>query len=234
MQGRADRYSKLALRNGNALTGGLVDGVSLFQDAAKTGDWSKFQEWSGGFLVNALAAWALAKAGAGVPGESSAAGVASPEAAVGGTAARAGRVVVKPFESFSAEERLLIEIGVGAPDTNGVRTVATVGRPQVTGTSGHPETSASFARGWARSGRYYLVAQDESLNRWTGQSLYPDVKADVMGLRWDGRVDLLEVRSKSQTPQFLQNKLEATRNKLPEKMRGDIRVVEPGELYDGR
>ena len=67
----------------------------------------------------------------------------------------------------------------------------------------------------------------ESLSKFSGQKQVPDIKPDVMGLRPDGRIDMAEVVSPSQTAEQLKAKLKKDMDQLPPEKRGDIIVHDP-------
>jgi hypothetical protein len=93
----------------------------------------------------------------------------------------------------------------------------------------HMATQDAIAHIFQESGNYERVAMAEPLSKFSGVKHVPDIKADVMGLRPGGRIDLVEVLSPKQKYIDLWNKLVKARNQLPPKMRGSIRVVKPPE-----
>jgi hypothetical protein len=60
-----------------------------------------------------------------------------------------------------------------------------------------------------------------------GRSVERGAIADLVGVRHDGRVDMMEIRSDTQTTAELMTKLSEERTLLPERYRGDIFVEEP-------
>jgi RHS repeat-associated protein len=139
-----------------------------------------------------------------------------------------GQFVIRSFEGLSRSEKLLAEIGGGIVDASGRRVVVMVGGAQVTQNPAHAATAARIAGRLAQGGRYRLVAMDEPINLWTGANVHPNIKADVMGIRWDGRVDLIEVFSPpGQTRASQISKLRNAMNQLPERMRGEFDAIPP-------
>jgi hypothetical protein len=52
-----------------------------------------------------------------------------------------------------------------------------------------------------------------------------------MGLTPEGRIDMIEIRSPSQTVQSLYRKLEEAMGRLPEHMRGEFDVIDPQDAF---
>ena len=67
----------------------------------------------------------------------------------------------------------------------------------------------------------------ESFSKFSGLKQVPDIKPNVMGLRPDGRIDMVEVVSPSQTAKQLRRKLQKAMDQLPPEKRGDIIIHDP-------
>jgi hypothetical protein len=78
-------------------------------------------------------------------------------------------------------------------------------------------------------GVYQRAGMGRPLSEFSGLSHSPDIKPDNIGLTIDGKIDMIEILSPSQTIRGLERKLEEAMEQLPEGMRGEIRVIDPGD-----
>jgi hypothetical protein len=67
----------------------------------------------------------------------------------------------------------------------------------------------------------------QPVSKFAGRKIYPDIQPDVMGLRPDGRIDMVEVVSPSQTARQLRIKLQKAMDQLPPEKQGKIIVHNP-------
>jgi hypothetical protein len=82
------------------------------------------------------------------------------------------------------------------------------------------------------SGSYTRISQGSiNLSEFSGIQHTPDIKPDFMGLTPEGRIDMIEIRSPSQTVQSLYRKLEEAMGRLPEHMRGEFDVIDPQDAF---
>jgi len=92
----------------------------------------------------------------------------------------------------------------------------------------HQATVAETAARWALSGEYKTVGMDRGINEVVGEGVCnPNIRPDVYGIRPNGQVDMLEVRSVSQSHKYLRGKLEKARGQMPRKQQGNIDVINP-------
>jgi hypothetical protein len=77
-----------------------------------------------------------------------------------------------------------------------------------------------------RSGEYKHIIMNRGVNNFTGRTATPNFKPDVVGIRNGGKVDMIEVRSKWQTRNYLMTKLELIWRQLPANQQGMYRVIE--------
>jgi hypothetical protein len=81
------------------------------------------------------------------------------------------------------------------------------------------------------TGDYTRIATRMKLSKFSGVKIDPDIEPDNMGLHADGRIDIIEVLSPSQTREKLTAKLLHALSQLPPAMRGGIRVVDPKDAF---
>lgn len=79
----------------------------------------------------------------------------------------------------------------------------------------------------ARGGRYKRVGMSRPLSEMSGIKGKPDIKADITGVRLDGKIDLIEIRSPSQTVKELREKLARAMQMQPPEMQGEIFIINP-------
>jgi hypothetical protein len=112
-----------------------------------------------------------------------------------------------------------------------------IGKPQVTGTPGHPELQLSIAQTLADSGQYrnvYIsrsystVARKEKIRLGTYGRKIPD----IIGVRNNGVLDAFEVASRTDTvagvPQALFDRNDAVITKLGSSVKGTLTILFPG------
>ncbi len=95
----------------------------------------------------------------------------------------------------------------------------------------HDVLQEAMAETFQESGHYSRVGMGLHLSEYSGLHHSPDIQADVMGLRLDGRIDLCEVVSPSQSVTQLERKLENVMNSMPLARRGDIFVLDPKTAF---
>ncbi|MBI1918883.1 MAG: SBBP repeat-containing protein [Planctomycetes bacterium] len=102
------------------------------------------------------------------------------------------------------------------------------GCPQKTDTPMHRPTVAEMAARRALSGEYERVVMDRGINEYLGEDLcQPNVRPDVLGIRRDGKIDMLEVRSDGQTHEYLHGLLRKAQDQMKPEQRGKIEVIDP-------
>ncbi len=94
-------------------------------------------------------------------------------------------------------------------------------------TDGHARAITYWAETWATSGKYRYVLMQRSVRTAIGRTIEPGEIPDVVAVRHNGRVDVLEVRSDSQYTTDLYSKLHGILEVLPEAVRGKPYVKEP-------
>jgi hypothetical protein len=99
-----------------------------------------------------------------------------------------------------------------------VRKAKIHGKAQKTGTPGHDWQSMREA---TKDPNVARVHMDQSLSRVTGGKVPSRMRPDVTSVRKDGRINMIEVQSESQSKKFLKEKLENMRSKLPDDIKGD-------------
>jgi hypothetical protein len=77
------------------------------------------------------------------------------------------------------------------------------------------------------TGAYTRVGVSRPLSEFSGLKITPDIRPDVMGLTTEGRIDMIEIMSPSQSRWRLEKKLGDALEQLPSNMRGGIRVIDP-------
>jgi RHS repeat-associated protein len=101
------------------------------------------------------------------------------------------------------------------------------GKPDSPRTLPHQASQETIAEMMKESGRYDRVGMNRPLSEFSGRVHSPDIRPDNIGLRPDGRIDMMEVVSPSQTAGQLRRKLEDAMRQLPPEQRGIILVVDP-------
>lgn len=94
-------------------------------------------------------------------------------------------------------------------------------------TRGHDATMKAEAERMARSGDYEYVTIQRSWRTATGRVGKSRKIPDVIGVRRDGKVDAVEVRSKTDKSHVLRQRLKKGMRTLPPARRGDIKIIYP-------
>jgi hypothetical protein len=95
----------------------------------------------------------------------------------------------------------------------------------------HTFLQRTIAQEMQATGDYTRIATRMKLSKFSGVKIDPDIEPDNMGLHADGRIDIIEVLSPSQTREKLTAKLLHALSQLPPAMRGGIRVVDPKDAF---
>lgn len=102
------------------------------------------------------------------------------------------------------------------------------GRPQVT-SPGHAQKIFNMATDMANSGSYksvYMHSKWSKILEGTGVKVSPNRLPDIAGIRLDGKIDMIEIASKTDDLTKLLERNKAIWNQLPAHLRGDIIVVD--------
>jgi hypothetical protein len=94
-------------------------------------------------------------------------------------------------------------------------------------TPGHDSTIAAEALEMVQSGKYEYVTMQRSWRTATGRVSDSGLIPDIMGVRRDGRVDALEVKSNSDKTDALRRRLRQGMNTSPPERRGRYDVLQP-------
>lgn len=94
-------------------------------------------------------------------------------------------------------------------------------------TPGHDAAMEARALQMARSGKYEYVTIQRSWRTATGRVGKSRRIPDVIGVRRDGKIDAIEIRSKTDSPQVLEKRLEEGMGTLPPTRRGETAVFDP-------
>jgi hypothetical protein len=94
-------------------------------------------------------------------------------------------------------------------------------------TPGHAEAMNNLVNRLAASGEYEYVTIQRSWRTATGRVGTSRDIPDVIGVRRNGVVDAWEVRSRTDVPRELLDRLNRGRQSLPPERRGGIEVIEP-------
>ncbi|MDR2723703.1 MAG: hypothetical protein LBB25_00655 [Holosporaceae bacterium] len=95
------------------------------------------------------------------------------------------------------------------------------GKPQKTGTEGHDWQSMREAVKATKDPNVVRVHMDQTLSKVTEGQVTSRMRPDVSVVRKDGKINMVEVQSKSQRPKQLQTKIEKMQDMLPSEIRGD-------------
>jgi hypothetical protein len=135
-----------------------------------------------------------------------------------------------PAQGALADGQPLVDNGKAA---NPKRLPEIEGRRDLPRTLPHQVAQETLAEMFRESGRYDRVAMGEPLSKFSGLKHDPNIEPDVMGLRPDGRIDMAEVVSPSQTVDQMMAKLKKAMEQLPPEKRGGMFVHDPGETSGG-
>jgi hypothetical protein len=105
------------------------------------------------------------------------------------------------------------------------------GVPDARRTRAHKILQQATAEEMQAEGSYVRVGMGRPLSEFSGLKHSPDIRPDNIGLTIEGRIDMFEIRSPSQTKEKLEAKLMTALNQLPPEMRGEIRVSDPGDAF---
>ena len=105
------------------------------------------------------------------------------------------------------------------------------GTAQKTRTVGHDTTVFYKVKQMAQSGEYEYIVMNRSLKVATGlEDATTRVHPDIIGVRWNGKIDVVEVLSPGQSEKGLLKQLEEALKTLPEANRGKPSVI-PNPYY---
>jgi RHS repeat-associated protein len=96
-------------------------------------------------------------------------------------------------------------------------------------TPGHPEAIIHQAERMVESGEYKEIYLQRAWNTATGEAGASELRPDVIGVRWNGKVDAWEVWSKTDISRNidLKGRLQEGRKSLPKGRRGSLEVLDP-------
>ncbi len=104
------------------------------------------------------------------------------------------------------------------------------GTAQGTGTPGHRFASYRIALKMARSGEYSEIFLDTSFRHALKTSTVLN-RPDILGVRYDGRVDVVEVQSRTDRTQDLYLRNLESLSELPKEQIGSIRIIQASKLF---
>ncbi len=94
-------------------------------------------------------------------------------------------------------------------------------------TPGHDMTIAAEAVEMARSGKYEYITMQRSWRTATGRVGTSSKIPDIIGVRYDGKVDAVEVQSRTDSEGDLRKRLRLGMATLPPERRGEYNVIQP-------
>lgn len=94
-------------------------------------------------------------------------------------------------------------------------------------TPGHDKAMEAKAQAMARTGDYEYITLQRAWRTATGRVSKSRKIPDIIGVRRNGRVDAFEVRSKSDTNEKLQKRIDEGMQSLPAKNRGRTGIIKP-------
>ncbi|MFN9197978.1 MAG: polymorphic toxin-type HINT domain-containing protein, partial [Planctomycetaceae bacterium] len=106
--------------------------------------------------------------------------------------------------------------------------VSIFGRPQVT-SPGNAQKIFNMSTDMANSGSYksvYMHSKWSKIPEGTGVQVSPNRLPDIVGIRLDGKIDMIEIASKTDDLTKLLERNTAIWNQLPAHLRGDIIVID--------
>lgn len=106
------------------------------------------------------------------------------------------------------------------------------GVPDAPRTRAHEILQRATAEEMQAEGSYVRVGMGRPLSEFSGLKHSPDIRPDDIGLTSEGRIDMFEIMSPSQTKEELETKLEKAMNQLPPEMRGGFRVIDPRDAFE--
>jgi hypothetical protein len=87
-------------------------------------------------------------------------------------------------------------------------------KPHTNGTPGHWEAIQEQVEKMIKSGLYKEIYVNKGINLGTGLNLSPNRRPDVFGIRLDGKIDLFEIPSKTDTVAALEARMLEVLKKL--------------------
>ncbi len=91
----------------------------------------------------------------------------------------------------------------------------------------HYQTVEKTGEEMAKSGEYRYIIYNRSISTGSGGDVSGIQRPDIIGIRWDGRIDLREIVSPGQTRESQIEKLEPIMKKIPEERQGNIDAISP-------
>lgn len=106
------------------------------------------------------------------------------------------------------------------------------GRVDKPRTPHHTFLQRTIADEMQATGEYARVTMRMKLSKVSGIQHNPDIEPDNIGVHLDGRIDIIEILSPSQTREELEDKLRHALNELPPHLRGGTRVIDPQDAFE--
>lgn len=108
------------------------------------------------------------------------------------------------------------------PNADGKTTIIKPSKPHKNGTPGHWETILEEAEAMEHSGKYDKIYINKGIsNEITGAK--PNNRPDIMGVRKNGKIDQVEVPSKTDDPRKLIDRMKANREIMGDRA-GEIKI----------
>ncbi len=98
-------------------------------------------------------------------------------------------------------------------------------------TKHHEFLQETIAQEMRATGDYVRITRRMRLSKISGVKHSPDIEPDNIGVRQDGRIDVFEILSPSQTREQLEAKLELAFSQLPAYLRGAFRIIDPKDAF---
>ena len=166
---------------------------------------------------------------------------------VGGGAGTAGEPLASDEPVAPGEANAPVESGSGPPATESEPPLTEEadddgplwdethplieGSPDPNRTPEHVAAQQAMAELYQASGMYVRVGMGIPLSEFSGLEHTPDIEPDVMGLRPDGTIDMVEIKSPGQSIRFLDPKVQKAANQLPPESRGVTLVIDPRGFF---
>ena len=94
-------------------------------------------------------------------------------------------------------------------------------------TAGHDELIEAEALRMAESGEYEYITMQRSWRTATGREVRSRRIPDIIGVRRNGKIDAVEIKSASDQPDALMQRLNEVMNALPDGRRGKPKILDP-------
>ncbi len=107
-----------------------------------------------------------------------------------------------------------------------------VGYGQKTGTDGYTEVSEEIAKKIAQKEDVEAVFINQGINKITGQKGKTNTRPDITVVRSGGKIDVIEIESKTDKTDNLKQRNDSTLKKLPEANRGENKVMSVKEANE--